>query len=636
MMQIDARTAQSLGWHRLREEIRMCQDLIVYMDTRLSVYMTILGRMAVLKIKETITSLPKDTQKKVSEAWLRGVGNYGPWCVLKEAHKIHEGKRHNKWWVALELMMDPWFPWGVITLGGLMRAYSEVTEVIYGEMKNEGAKWDKLRAAWTTSKKKGKSPEIEKLRKGLKEWQIKAYGEEKGRVGWQNNLLTSMGGELFKKGQVSHHWKEDPKKAETIKKYRAMIKEKKERGFDSKDRLRYLRIFGDEQGEEVLEWDRKLDLLKAPWMLGAGRLRWQTFLPDRLSLIGDMFGLIRGATISGTTSDHAYSLWQLIYYARYVLAQDSEATSKIKKKITIGYKGSSGGRFSHTTDELKKAIKVIESDTGFGRIVQMMMLVPVAQMGVEMHHSVHEMASVLGLNDQIEWHVGYYDTLYTTLEAKDKMDRGRPEVYDKKREKTGMGKSALRQPMADMDPGKLKEVEGGVIKILNKYTDSVYHGYFVTTDTRLVAGEKPDGWGGAVVEKMKLKEKKDHRAKSKVSKAMFDQLKKHMSNKNNIEEIRTKGVAELFLAGMQSLPPFVCKPLPMEMERKLDFNKDIKKFEAAAKRVRHISEVIWRKYVKTGQSISTEVWECPNCKNLYHFKPMKCCDGAYRFNKVVG
>jgi hypothetical protein len=109
MIKIDARTAQSLAWHRLTEEIRMCQDLIVYIDNKLSVYMTILGRMAVLEIKERITSLPKDTQKKVSEAWLRGVGNYGPWCVLKEAHKIHETKRHNKWWVALELMVDPWF-----------------------------------------------------------------------------------------------------------------------------------------------------------------------------------------------------------------------------------------------------------------------------------------------------------------------------------------------------------------------------------------------------------------------------------------------------------------------------------------------------------------------------------------------
>jgi hypothetical protein len=38
-------------------------------------------------------------------------------------------------------------------------------------------------------------------------------------------------------------------------------------------------------------------------------------------------------------------------------------------------------------------------------------LVPVIQMGSQMHHSLCEMGTALSLNDFIEYHVGYYTTL---------------------------------------------------------------------------------------------------------------------------------------------------------------------------------------------------------------------------------
>jgi hypothetical protein len=44
-------------------------------------------------------------------------------------------------------------------------------------------------------------------------------------------------------------------------------------------------------------------------------------------------------------------------------------------------------------------------------------LIPVIQMGAQMHHSVCEMGTALSLNDFIDYHVGYYTTLLPSAGA---------------------------------------------------------------------------------------------------------------------------------------------------------------------------------------------------------------------------
>jgi len=235
-----------------------------------------------------------------------------------------------------------------------------------------------------------------------------------------------------------------------------------------------------------------------------------------------MYGLMRGATISGTTSDHAYSFWQLCNDLRTM-----NEGGQWYKDLIRGTKAK-GDCYKHTTNDLLEAIKVMKTDEGFGRVVRLMMLVPVAQMGLEMHHSVHEMASVIGLNDMVNWRVGYYDTLFMTLEELKKLE----DKYMKQWSKKGTNPEFSKQDIILNKSSKLSAVENFIKAKLQKRTDNTYHGYFVTMDTHLVYFPSRESALGGVVMETPM-EILDHKKSALVSNKRFSRLNNRITDKGN-------------------------------------------------------------------------------------------------------
>jgi len=502
MLSVNAGVAKQLAWQRFMEEVKMCQELCEYMDAELGAYMTLLGRMGVLKIRDRLNELPLAIKRKVFEGWARGAKAYGPWTLLQ-----HVGPKRNDLVVdALftdRIMLHPQYPWGVITLGGLMRAYSEVTEEIAKHIRKKlGEKIkDKTLKINKHTGEPIKKPDLEYYggRKRAPGWFRKGIIEDEGREAWQKNLmdLGVYGGHLFKKGEVGRDWDKKNDKRHIQAKRKEVLQRHKE-GYSDKDRLRYERMLKHQLPDvkggtvedkllkaELRKWDENFNAMTPSWT-SPGRIKWQTFMQDRISLVGDIYGLHRGATISGTTSDHAYSFWQLCEDLHSIEGEQSKRYKLLTNGVDRGKLWN-----EHSSETLSKALKTMQTHEGFWRVVRLMMLVPIVQMGIELHHSVHEMACVVGLNDLIDWRVGYYDTLYTTFKERKKQI----ERYEKGT-KTGAVK-----PTKPIEAAKtLGKVDESIKSLLLKYSKRTCHGYFVTLDPHLVS-VKDYRWGGVIVDK---------------------------------------------------------------------------------------------------------------------------------------
>jgi hypothetical protein len=119
----------------------------------------------------------------------------------------------------------------------------------------------------------------------------------------------------------------------------------------------------------------------------SGIIKWRQMEWDRLWQISQLYGLPRGATISGTTTDHQFAIYETLTHIE---------TLGTNSNISSGVKGAM---------EAKGLAQRIQ------QLLPYLHLVPVIQMGSQMHHSLCEMGTALSLNDFIEYHVGYYTTL---------------------------------------------------------------------------------------------------------------------------------------------------------------------------------------------------------------------------------
>jgi len=575
MFKVTAKVAKELSWQRLILEIRMCQDLCMIMDEKLGAYMTLFGRMAVLNMISRLEELPEPHKKKVYSEWMKDAQYYAPWTLWSDMRPQRLNDFLDR---DTTLFLAPQYPWGVLTLGGLMRAYAEMSELIHKHVKI------KPRPLIHPKKKEkvvdGRGKEVPAFDiNGQEKWKYRRISEEEGRLSWQRNLIESYGYDLFKKGQVDKKT-EDPQKA--IKEYRKGGDPKK----DKHDRLRYQRDLIPPE-KELKAWDERYKSLEPSWTR-AGRVKWQTFPLDRISLVGDVYGLMRGATISGTTSDHAYSFWQLCADVRNV-GEDSHMYNYLTRGVATDY---SWG--AHTAENLKTALKTMKNDVGFGRILRLMMLVPVSQMGIEMHHSVHEMASVIGLNDMINWRVGHYDTLFMTLDELKKLEEKYMKWWREKHTKKTYDDWGRVLKASD----KEREVENIIKKMLQTATDLTCHGYFMTIDPHFNSIRNEE-WAGVIMENKTEVSKQKKGAI--VSQERFETLNSLIKSKEK-KYVTNEGITKEYIK--QSL--ISDHKMKQKDGEQLMASESINSVNAAMKRARTKYDVPPVDYV---QYINSSIWE---------------------------
>jgi hypothetical protein len=446
-------------------------------------------------------------------------------------------------------------------LGGLMRSYAEMSEMIYDKVKDEGV-LRLMKKDFDVFSTGTRTPYMDPMGKPLPSavrksgWQQQRIMEDQGRLSWQRNLTEMYGYDLFKKSQVEMAKLSDQiaemssiDKKQT-KEYQEKLKEAQEKLAKvtanltpTDDRMRFVRDIKSVNGAG--DWLQKYTSVAPKWTK-AGRAKWQTTLLDRISLIGDLYGLVRGATISGTTSDHAYSFWQLCDDIRTMNATDAHKTHAILTRScsSMGIAVRPYSWANHSAHELKEAFATMQTDDGFARVLRMMLLVPVGQMGVEMHHSVHEMASVIGLNDMINWRVGYYDTLFMTLEELKALEERYLAKYRKLAKTPGAGfsKTVLK------NTGNLKKVENDIKSLLEKTTKKVLHGFFVTLDPYVVDIAAGD-WGGVIMKE------KTH-SSGHVASALLDQeTMKALNDRVKAGKISAKGIDKPYVQEMLAKGP---------------------------------------------------------------------------------
>lgn len=122
-----------------------------------------------------------------------------------------------------------------------------------------------------------------------------------------------------------------------------------------------------------------------PWDM-VGTTIWHQRKSDRMRMISQLYGLPRGAAISGTTADHMFGIHEIMQYCETKNSEkiDNTELGKIAEKMKL-YK-------------------------------PFLYLVPLIQMVPQMHHSLAETAVALSLNGFIEYHVGYYTSLLISNE----------------------------------------------------------------------------------------------------------------------------------------------------------------------------------------------------------------------------
>lgn len=120
----------------------------------------------------------------------------------------------------------------------------------------------------------------------------------------------------------------------------------------------------------------------------AGIFKWIQMGWDRLWIIAQLYGLPPGATISGTTTDHMFAIYEILTEIEALAGPGDLETSH------------SGGNI-----HMKGLARRIQTYLPY------LHLVPLIQMGAQMHHAICEMATALSLNDFTSYHVGYYSSL---------------------------------------------------------------------------------------------------------------------------------------------------------------------------------------------------------------------------------
>lgn len=116
---------------------------------------------------------------------------------------------------------------------------------------------------------------------------------------------------------------------------------------------------------------------------GAGIVKWTQMEWDRLWVISQLYGLPPGATISGTTTDHMFTIYEVLTY----IEQQIKPSNPNKNP-----------RLEGVARRIQQFLPYLH-------------IVPVIQMGSQMHHSIAEMGTALSLNDFISYRVGYYKSL---------------------------------------------------------------------------------------------------------------------------------------------------------------------------------------------------------------------------------
>lgn len=116
------------------------------------------------------------------------------------------------------------------------------------------------------------------------------------------------------------------------------------------------------------------------WISGKKRpgiARWRQHTWDRLWIIAQLYGLPRGATISGTTTDHMFTIFDVLAHL-----EGRRRESGMADLLRLMYK-----------------------------YMPYMVLTPLVQMVSQFHHALLETCAALSLNDLISYHVGYYKTI---------------------------------------------------------------------------------------------------------------------------------------------------------------------------------------------------------------------------------
>jgi len=128
--------------------------------------------------------------------------------------------------------------------------------------------------------------------------------------------------------------------------------------------------------------DSSTDSYKGTGIRGWVQMEW-----DRLWTIAQLYGLPPGATISGTTTDHMFVIYEIL--------------TEVEKRAAPS---SRDDRQIHMAGLARR----------MNEYLPYFHLIPVAQMGSQFHHAICEMATALSLNDFISYHVGHYSSLLPT------------------------------------------------------------------------------------------------------------------------------------------------------------------------------------------------------------------------------
>ncbi len=492
MKTVDIDTADIIVKQRLLQEILLCQELAYLYDKNLGEYMTILGRMGVVHLILEFMKIEETAKRKKLEAvdtyrkWLDAVDFVSTWAPIKWRKMTYEefcDPDGNEF-------LQTGYPWGVVTLGGFFRAYAEFFEKVVPSKVGKIKKETPTDGPFTSSDTYRVETKDGKFIKGglsiedvQKEFPLT---EDDGRLSWQRNLIESYGYDLFKKGQVSS-WMKDAKD-----KWADMESQTS----PAKDRMRFEKKIMDlsKLNKRQKEYYDLVKEIAPPWTK-SGRVKWQTMTRDRISLFGDTHGMVRGATISGTTSDHMYAVFSLLNLVRNIVGdQRASYIPRLLSRKRAPY----GAAFD---DSLHSALEVIGDRTGNGyeRVARMMSMIPIMQMGLELHHSVHEMGSVLSLNDMTEWSVGHYETLFIPMKMYEKkinelMKKHHRNVKDYKPTKKERELEKLRQSANKSKKiSRLAGVEKEIHKKLEAWSKKVIFGIFKTIDPFIITGKWDEG-----------------------------------------------------------------------------------------------------------------------------------------------
>jgi hypothetical protein len=217
--------------------------------------------------------------------------------------------------------------------------------------------------------------------------------------------------------------------------------------------------------------------------------------------------------------------------------------------VKSDYMGRSKGDFRYSENALRMALESMGHDEGFNRVLRLMLLVPIIQMGMELHHSVHEMATVLSLNYQMGWHVGHYTSLYEGYnEFKQRQDAQHAQMKSSIPYAQRGAPPPPEGPLAGFVKTKLNKVDEQIKKILEKAEKNVMHGYYATSDPH-VTWKEGDGWGATLMESRR--ELQQHRVDSFWDTGEYSALAAYISNAP--DDFIFTGINEQYLQSLKMM-----------------------------------------------------------------------------------